>query len=225
MTTAMPEPVPRGSGPYHRPLTTHQAVVAELRRMIRQGDLRPGANIPQEALADRLSVSRLPVREALKVLEGEGQVEYVPHRGYFVAKLDLADFEEVQLLRDILEAEAIPRALDGITESDLEAMKALLLAMSDAGEDLGQLNAAHRDFHFRFLDAANLPRFLGILRQLWDRSEVYRAVYHGDEGSRVVSDSDHRAIFEAVVQKDVEVLATLCKEHHRHTLEGLRQSV
>ena len=82
-------------------------MLTEVRSLIATGRMRPGEQIVQEALALELGVSRVPLREALKILEGEGQVTYVAHRGYFVALLSLADLLEVYRMREILEAEAV----------------------------------------------------------------------------------------------------------------------
>ena len=88
--------------------------MAELRLAIASGDLRPGEQVLQDALAERFGVSRVPLREALKILEGEGQVVYRPHRGYFVAELDLDDLREVYRIRDLLESEAVRVAVPQI---------------------------------------------------------------------------------------------------------------
>ena len=87
-----------------RPPTAQEAVLAEIRRLIVSGELAPGAPVRQEAVAERLGVSRVPVREALKVLEGEGHVVYAAHRGYVVAELSVDDLTEVYRLRELLEA-------------------------------------------------------------------------------------------------------------------------
>src|SRR5674476_1570791 len=79
---------------FRRPPTAQEAVLAELRRLITAGLLRPGQQIVQDALAVQFGVSRVPLREALKILEGEGQVTYVAHRGYFVTELSLSDLIE-----------------------------------------------------------------------------------------------------------------------------------
>ena len=95
------------SRPFRRPPTAQEAVLAELRRAIVTGELAPGEQVLQDALAERFGVSRVPLREALKILEGEGQVTYRPHRGYFVAELDVDDLREVYRIRDLLESEAV----------------------------------------------------------------------------------------------------------------------
>src|SRR5690606_32639587 len=76
---------------FQKPPTAQQAVLAELRRFIASGSLRPGQQIRQDTLSAELGVSRVPLREALKILEGEGQVTYEAHRGYFVTELSLRD--------------------------------------------------------------------------------------------------------------------------------------
>ena len=104
---------------FRRPPTAQEAVLTELRRAIVTGELRPGEQVRQDALAEQFGVSRVPLREALKILEGEGQVTYLPHRGYFVAELDVADLREVYRLRDLLETEAVRAAVPRLTDADV----------------------------------------------------------------------------------------------------------
>ena len=94
--------------------TAQDTVLAALRADILDGTLAPGDQIVQESLADRYGVSRVPLREALKTLESEGQVAYYPHRGYFVTELSVADLLEVYRLRALLEAEAIRAAVPSL---------------------------------------------------------------------------------------------------------------
>ena len=83
--------------------TAQQVAVTWLRRAIARGALRPGERIGQDAAAAQIGVSPIPVREALRILESEGLVTYVPRRGYFVTELNLADVEEIYHLRGLLE--------------------------------------------------------------------------------------------------------------------------
>ena len=94
-----------------RRITAQELVLTGLRTDILTGELGPGDQVVQELLAERYGVSRVPLREALKTLESEGQVVYYPHRGYFVAELSVADLMEVYRLRSLLEAEAIRHAV------------------------------------------------------------------------------------------------------------------
>ncbi|GAB3908900.1 hypothetical protein GCM10029964_109490 [Kibdelosporangium lantanae] len=96
-----------------RPPTAQEFVLDELRRLILTGEMAAGAPIRQDALAERFGVSRVPLREALRTLEGEGQVTYRPHHGYQVANLSMADLLEVYRIRELLETEATRLAVPG----------------------------------------------------------------------------------------------------------------
>src|SRR5215218_10445562 len=105
---------------YSRPPTSQEAVLREIRRAIMTRELKPGERVRQEELAERLNVSRVPVREALKVLEAEGQVTYQAHRGYTVVALSLEELEEIYLARRLLETEmtrsAVPKVDAGLIQ-------------------------------------------------------------------------------------------------------------
>lgn len=88
-------------------LTAQEAVLQELRSALAAGTLTPGQQLIQEDLAEELGVSRVPIRESLKILEGEGHVTYHPNRGYFVTELSATDLSELYRIREILEAEAL----------------------------------------------------------------------------------------------------------------------
>src|ERR1700677_2823479 len=87
--------------------TSQEKAILALRDRIANGELRPDDHIRQEMLATELRLSVVPVREALKILEAEGQVVYRPRRGYFVTRLDLKELAEAYRIRELLENEAI----------------------------------------------------------------------------------------------------------------------
>jgi DNA-binding GntR family transcriptional regulator len=210
--------------PFRRPPTAQEAVLAELRRSILEGELAPGAQILQDRIAEQLGVSRVPVREALKMLEGEGQVSYAPHRGYFVTELDAAELMEVYQIRDILEAEAVTRALPHLGDDDYERMQEAVDDMEAAeGEgDIVALTAANRRFHFALMEPCGMPRLLRIIRQLWDSTDPYRSVYFGHERHRKTVRQEHRAILRAVRDRNADELVRELTEHRLHAVESLR---
>jgi DNA-binding GntR family transcriptional regulator len=210
--------------PFRRPPTAQEAVLAELRRSILEGELAPGAQILQDRIAEQLGVSRVPVREALKMLEGEGQVSYAPHRGYFVTELDAAELMEVYQIRDILEAEAVTRALPHLGDDDYERMQEAVDDMEAAeGEgDIVALTAANRRFHFALMEPCGMPRLLRIIRQLWDSTDPYRSVYFGHEQHRKTVRQEHRAILRAVRERNADELVRELTEHRLHAVESLR---
>ena len=208
-----------------RPATAQEYVLAHLRQAIISRELEPGAAIRQDALAERLGTSRVPLREALKILEGEGQVVYHPHRGYFVAELSIADLLEVYRIRELLEAEAVRAAVPRIDDEELALIKAALKRTEAAGKagDITELTTANREFHFRIFEASELPRLVRMIRLLWDSTDAYRSVYFAEPKNRREVDAEHRAILKALEAKQVKQVVSLLHAHRSHAVERLRE--
>ena len=209
---------------FRRPPTAQEAVLAELRRLITAGLLRPGQQIVQDALAVQFGVSRVPLREALKILEGEGQVTYVAHRGYFVTELSLSDLIEVYRIREILEAEAVSIAVPQMTAEDIHRLEGAERDVRAAADiaDVVAMTSANRRLHFAILDACALPRLVWLIRLLWDATEVYRSVYYNEAHNREMVDSEHRALVAAVKAGDATAALMVLTEHREHAIEALR---
>ncbi|GGT79447.1 MULTISPECIES: GntR family transcriptional regulator [Streptomyces] len=208
-----------------RPPTAQQFVLEELRRAITGGELRPGDQIRQDALAARLDVSRVPLREALKILEGEGLVVHHVHRGYFVAELSLADLEEVYRIRELLESEAVrvavARAEDGLT-ARLERIQREVERAAEAG-DVTEMAAANRRFHFALIEASGMPRLVRLIGTLWDATDAYRALYYTEDPHRELAVREHRAVISAVRHGDTAAALHWLTEHRAHAVAALRE--
>jgi DNA-binding GntR family transcriptional regulator len=209
---------------FRKPPTAQEAVLAELRRFIVTGRLRPGEQVVQDALAAELGVSRVPLREALKILEGEGQVRYVAHRGYFVTQLSLPDLLEVYRIREILEAEAVRVGLPQMTTEDVDRLAEAEreVQAAAAAADVAGMTQANRRFHFALIEACGLPRLVRILGLLWDATEVYRSVYFTEPGNRERVDAEHHELVTAVKAGDIERAVDVLDEHRRHAVAALR---
>lgn len=190
--------------------------------MIRHGELPSGTQLAQEALATRLGVSRVPVREALRILEGEGQVVHTPHSGYAVARLSFDDLLETKRLRELLETEAVRRSMKQFGDQDSERMGTALRDMAAAADDVGALNTAHRRFHFCVFEPSGMPRLLRILGQLWDSCEAYQSLRHADQQGRQDAYEQHTRIFEAAQARNTPQLVKLLNEHRQQTVDELR---
>lgn len=210
----MPEPA------FRRPPTAQEAVLGELRRAIVSGQLRPGEQILQDALAERFGVSRVPLREALKILEGEGQVVYRPHRGYFVAELNVADLYEVYRMRELLETEAVRIAVPKVTRADVQRLRdaASDVDRADASGDLSAMTAANRRFHFTLIEAAGMPRLARLVRILWDATDAYRMLYYADAKHRRTVHEEHWAVVDAVAAGDAERAVALLTAHREQAV-------
>jgi DNA-binding GntR family transcriptional regulator len=207
------------------PSTTAQHALDALRRAIVAGELRPGGRIGQDEFASQLGVSIAPVREALRILEQEGQVTYLPRRGYFVTALEIADLEEIYGLRAMLEERAARHALASHDDSELEriALAARDFAGSvDAGDVAAELEA-NRRFHLAILDAPDRPHTMRVIRQLWDSTEAYRALYYNLEDERHSAVSAHDRILDALRARDADLLVAELTAHRDRALTVLRK--
>lgn len=207
-----------------RPPTAQAFALAELRRMIIAGEVKAGEPLRQDALAHRLGVSRVPLREAFKVLEGEGQIVYEPHRGYKVAQLSLADLLEVYRIRQLLETEAAHAAVERAGESDLQAMKeaAREVERASAAADILPMTEANRRFHFVLFSAAGMPRLERLIQVLWDATDTYRFIYYGAPTNRQRVEDEHNLIIDAFAARDAERLVSELNKHRDHAVQALQ---
>lgn len=205
-----------------RPKTAQQAVAEALRHDITTGKLAPGSWIVQEAVAEQFGMSRIPIREALKTLEAEEYITYVPHSGYRVTKLSLDDLLEVFTLRAILEEALIRDAMPRVTDAIVDEMR-LCNAQMDAALAQGDLIAVgvfNRQFHFLTFHASGMARTKRIVTQLWNTADAYRPMYSPllDMGKVC---HEHVAMIEAMAARDVEQLVALNHEHRSHAIEPI----
>lgn len=210
--------------PFVRPQTAQQAVLADLRRAIREGELAPGEQIVQESLAERYGLSRVPVRDALKILEGEGHVTYRAHHGYVVTKLDIGELVETYRIRGLLESDAVAVALPNLQNVDVVRMEDAAADIDAAAkvENLIGMCEANHGFHFILFEASGMARMVKIIQQLWDATEPYRSIYYSDAAHRERVRKEHAAIIVAVRHGDNEATLRLLEEHRQHAVQGLR---
>jgi DNA-binding GntR family transcriptional regulator len=200
-----------------RPPTTQEAVLLALRRSIATGELRPGERLYQDALAEQMGVSRVPVREALNVLRADGQLEYSPHRGYWVSALSLEAVQEINLIRSLLETEAIRLALAKMSGELPEQMEAINneLAEANAADDVSRFVSLNHDFHFALFDHAELPRLRQHIEALWKSADVYRTSVFNDPEARLRMLAEHQELIEACRSRD-PVRAVQVMDSHRN---------
>lgn len=209
---------------FQRPETAQAAVLTEIRRLILDGELPPGTPIRQESIASALGVSRVPVREALKILDGEGQVTYRPHRGYSVTELSLDDVREIYRLRELLEGEAVRVAVPQLTDAEVARMREALVEMEAVPHDeVAHMSEANTRFHETLIEGCRMPHLLRHVRLLRQSTSAYRSLYYMDDHARDVVRSEHRAILEAVEARDPERAAQLTADHRAHALRAFER--
>lgn len=150
-----------------------ELVLQTLRSAIANGVLEPGTRLRQEDLATAFGVSRIPVREALRVLEHEGLARSERHRGYTVSTLDGDQIEDIYDLRIVLESHAVRLAVPLLTQADLDDLERLHAEMEAATTEDDRLTA-HERFYGRLYAVSARPRLLSLIDRL--RQEVPRAL-------------------------------------------------
>ena len=208
-----------------RPRTTPEHALEGLRQAILAGELRPGQRIAQEEVAQALSISVAPVREALRTLEQEGQVTYIPRRGYFVTELSIEELDEIYGLRRVLEELAVRRALPDLTRDDVRRLELAARDCANAADagDIGAELDANRRFHFAILQSPSQPHIHRVIRLLWDSTEAYRAIYYNSAVERRQSIQAHDRILAAIRAGDVESLISELNDHRQRALDVLRR--
>ncbi|MCW3002520.1 MAG: GntR family transcriptional regulator [Conexibacter sp.] len=194
-----------------------------LRQLIVSGALGPGQRVNQEDVARQVGLSVAPVREALRTLEQEGQLKYLPRRGYFVTELRIDDLQEIYELRRILEERAARHALPTLDDDALQRLGQAARDCVDAAEagDVAAELAANRRFHFAMLEAPDQPHAMRVIRLLWDSTEAYRAMYYNSPEERRESVNAHDRILEAIRDRDADRLISELDAHRLRALEVL----
>jgi DNA-binding GntR family transcriptional regulator len=173
-----------------------------LHRAIITGQLRPGARLPIEELADLLEMSPMPIREAVRRLDAAGLVENIPHRGARVTELSVTDLAEVYEARLALEVLAIRRAAERFDEAHQATASARLRALEQMTDDnSAQTSTAHAAFHFAVYDAADSAWLLRLIRPVWETSERY-CLEHPSSRQLTERSGEHVAILEACIAND-----------------------
>lgn len=201
-----------------RAVTSAERALASLRELILDGGLRPGARLGEVELAERLGVSRTPVREALTRLAAEGLVEVAPNRGARVATWTVAELEGVFDLRASLEPQLTGFAVPRATAEDVEALDELaqrMLAVGTPGpeQDLDALVPLNRAFHDRLVALADHPALAAALAAAVHPPIVLRNFHTYDEASLRRSLGHHAEIVAAVRAGDASWARAVMTAH------------
>ena len=178
-------------------------VAAYLREAILGGQLRPGDRIRQEEVAARLRASRLPVREALRILAAEGLTELEPHKGARVPRLTQHEVEVIYQMRERLEPLALAESLPRLTAADDERLGRLQQRIED-NDDLEKFLDLDREFHLLTYSGCQVEPLNSAVTRLWNSTQHYRRSYValGGQDRMWLVNAEHRLILDAVLRRD-----------------------
>lgn len=176
-----------------------------LRKGIMQGDLKPGERLMEIKLANRLGVSRTPIREAIRMLELEGLVVMIPRKGAQVAEITEKDLKDVLEVRMGLEEMAVTLACQRITDDQLENLYQASRKFENAvkEDDLTELAQADVDFHDLIYKATGNERLVQLLNNIREQMYRYRVEYLKDEEIRTSLIREHDTLLDKLRQRDM----------------------
>jgi DNA-binding GntR family transcriptional regulator len=197
--------------------TVAEAAAEELRMRILSGALQAGAQLRQEVLAAELGVSRIPLREALRLLEGEGLVTIVPHRGAVVSVLSPDEIGELFDLRVLVEPDLIRRAVPHMTPDDLREAEATLAGYKAALEhrDVGAWGRLNTRFHLALYRPARRPRSFALAQTLLDQADRYTRMQLLLTEGQLRAQQEHEALLAACRAGEIDQAGWLMEQHIR----------
>lgn len=187
-----------------------------LREEIRSGRLPPGARLTETEIAERLAISRTPVREAIRRLEAEGLVDHQPRTGATVRKLDYPEIMELYEMRVVLEATAARLAARAASPMEIEELTAINAEMAEAMDDPTRMAHLNRLFHDRLMDAAR-NRFLLRSRATVESSMLILGP--SGMGTRARAEEavrEHEAVLAAITARDGAKAEAEMRQHMEH---------
>jgi DNA-binding GntR family transcriptional regulator len=199
-------------------VATSARVAAHLRELILSDALKPGDRIRQEEVAERLGASRLPVREALRILEAEGLTEHEPNKGARVPRLSMHELDVVYRMRERLEPVALNESLPHLGQDDLARLEGLQVQIED-NTDLDRFIELDRAFHLGTYSGCHIDPLNAIVTRLWNSTQHYRRAYValGGQDRMWVVNSEHRLLLDALVRGDSPDAERFLEGHIRRT--------
>ncbi|CAB1072802.1 hypothetical protein D1AOALGA4SA_1649 [Olavius algarvensis Delta 1 endosymbiont] len=193
-----------------------------------KGEYQPGQQLKEEEIAARLDISRPPVREAFKMLEGEGLVIRRPRRGVFVTEMTEKDVWEAYTLKAALYELALELAMKSISDNEIQALERVVQRMENCVQsrpvDLLGYQEQHRDFHNQIMEISGHRRLQKIAASI--HNQVSRFSYKSLQNKKHldISVRYHRQILEGIKSRDKHRACKLMKEHVLKAIDAFRET-
>ena len=192
-----------------------------LKKAIITGEIPAGERIVETEDADRLHISRTPLREALRKLERDGLVEYVMRRGVVVHAFTTEDVDQIYTIRNSLEMLTLPYIIERATPKDISALREKLAAMDAlmARDDIEGISPLARDFHTSLTAISGKNRILRVIEGQDEYIRRFSAMAIQQENRRSAAHEEHHRLVDLVEQKDLPAFETLMKHHIERSKE------
>lgn len=198
-----------------------------LREAIIIGELKPGERLMEVHLAEKMGVSRTPVREAIRKLELEGFVTMIPRKGAHVAELTVKDIKDVLELRAALDGLAASLAAQRITDSEIENLKQVQTNLNSYIEKNNLQGSVKKDieFHEIIYRSSRNEKLMQIIGNLREQVLRFRVIYLKDFGSAQNLIKEHSEIFEHIKNRDPEKAQKAAEQHIKNQEEAIISAV
>jgi DNA-binding GntR family transcriptional regulator len=196
-------------------LTKTEIALQGVREQLRDGSLKPGQRLRLNELTHDLAMSATPIREALRLLQADGLIEYRPHHGIVVAELSENATDEVYALRAMLEPFAAELAVTKMTRKQLDELELLheriVRAAARPTTNITAVSDRNREWHSTLYELSDSPILLDFIRRLWD-AFPWRTAWSLPERTHL-SLTEHKAVMEAIREADPKLTSSRMREH------------
>ena len=193
-----------------------------LKKAIITGEIPAGERIVETDYADRLHISRTPLREALRKLERDGLVEYAMRRGVVVRAFTIEDVREIYTIRNALEMLTLPSIIENATPEDIASLREKLAEMDKLQEkdDVEGLSPLAREFHWQLTYISQQKRILRVIEGQDEYIRRFSAMAIRQEDRRVSAHQEHHLLVDYVEAGDLEKFTELTRKHIERSMEN-----
>ncbi|MBS4534740.1 GntR family transcriptional regulator [Clostridium sp. D2Q-14] len=202
-------------------------IYESLRSTIIKGKIPVGERIIEKEYADRLNISRTPIREALKRLELEELVEYIPKFGVVVKRISKKDVIEIYKIRHSLEVLAAVNAMENITSSEIQEIKDLLNLTEQKNNEgrVEEVIVLFGEFNFKIYKASKMNRLASMISKLNEYLQRFRDISIKDNKRRKSGLIEHKQILQAIIDKDKARVDKLIQRHLDYSLNIVLEEI
>jgi len=189
-----------------------------LRDAILGGEIGPGQRVRQEDIAERFGASRLPVREALRMLEAEGLIEHERNKGARVPRLDMHEVDVIYQMRERLEPLALSESIPHLDADDLRRLDEIQ-GQIETSSDVGGFLELDRELHLLSYAGCQIDQLTAMVTRLWNSTQHYRRAFVSSSGpGRMwVINAEHRLLLDAIGRRDPTDAERYLSGHIRRT--------
>lgn len=201
------------NGPESKPI--RDIAYETLKHAIIMGEIQAGTRIIETYYAEKLHISRTPLREALRLLELDGLVEYKERKGVIVSAFTIEDIEEIFTIRNALMMLILPSVVERVQPEDIRSLKAILTKMdvSQTNEDADALAVLNREFHATMEHISDKMRILRVIDSQEEYIKRFSALAISSIVRRSHAHQEHHQMVALLEKKDLEGLCRLSQHH------------